>query len=68
MDIVEYQIHIDELKNAALYIIRGMSFKTGQIIIDVSTAHNTATIRVAEIHKKIKEGDEVTVSESRIIK
>ena len=59
---------VDELKTTALYIIRGMHIKTGQIIIDVSTTHNTATVKVTEISKKSREGDEVIVSETRTIR
>lgn len=60
---------IDDLKKKAILVIRRMNFKVGQITIDVSTAYNSATIKVAEIHKKIKDdGDEVTVSETRTIK
>jgi hypothetical protein len=58
----------DELKRAALLLFRGMNFKVGQVVIDVNTAYNQATIKVAEIRKKIKEGDEVTVRETRIVK
>jgi hypothetical protein len=59
---------VDELKTAALYVIRGMHIKTGRIVIDVSTSHNTAIVKITEISKKIKEGDEVTVSETRTIR
>lgn len=58
----------DELKRAALLLFRGMNFKVGQVVIDVNTAYNQATIKVAEIRKKIKEGDEVTVTETRNVK
>lgn len=58
----------EELKRAALILFRGMNFKVGQVVIDVNTAYDSATVRISEIHKKIKEGDEVTVTEARTIK
>lgn len=60
--------NVEELKDLALAIARAMSCKVVQVTIDVNTSYNTATVKVAEIHKKIKEGDEVTVSETRTIK
>lgn len=60
--------NVDELKSIALSIVRAMGVRVGQVTVDVNTSYNSATVKVTEIHKKIKEGDELTVSETKIVK